>query len=64
MIKLWKLITEIIFNKAHGINKDLIASKTPYFTIVDMDRLTREKNIHQTIYLLEKGLEWHALLTG
>lgn len=46
-----------LFNKAHAINQGVIASKTPYFAIVDIDCLTEKKNIHQAIYLLEKGFE-------
>lgn len=46
-----------LFNKAHAINKGVMASETPYFAIVDIDCLTEKKNIHQAIYLLDKGFE-------
>jgi hypothetical protein len=46
-----------LFNKAHAINKGVVASKTPYFSIVDIDCLTKKENIDLAIYLLEKGFE-------
>lgn len=46
-----------LFNKAHAINQGVIASKTPYFAIVDIDCLTEKENIDLAIYLLEKGFE-------
>lgn len=46
-----------LFNKAHAINQGVIASKTPYFAIVDMDCLTEKKNIDLAIYLLKNGFE-------
>lgn len=45
------------FNKAHAINQGVIASETPYFVIVDVDCLTKKKNIDMAIYLLEKGFD-------
>jgi uncharacterized protein (UPF0335 family) len=46
-----------LFNKAHAINQGVIASKTPYFGIVDVDCLTKKKNIDMALYLLDKGFE-------
>lgn len=46
-----------LFNKAHAINQGVIASKTPYFAIVDMDCLTEKKNFDLAIYLLKNGFE-------
>lgn len=46
-----------LFNKAHAINQGVIASKTPYFAIVDIDCLTEKKNMDMAIYLLDKGFE-------
>jgi uncharacterized protein (UPF0335 family) len=48
---------ENLFNKAHAINQGVIASKTPYFAIVDIDCLTKKKNIDMALYLLDKGFE-------
>jgi len=46
-----------LFNKAHAINYAVMKSKTQYFAIVDMDALTKKKNIEMAIYLLNKGIE-------
>lgn len=46
-----------LFNKSHAINEGVIASKTPYIAIFDMDCLTTKKNIDLAIYLLNKGFE-------
>lgn len=46
-----------LFNKAHAINKGVMASDTPYFAIVDIDCLTEKKNINLAIDLLDKGFE-------
>ncbi|KAF5047766.1 hypothetical protein DSECCO2_457080 [anaerobic digester metagenome] len=46
-----------LFNKAHAINEGVIASKTPYIAIMDIDCLTEKKNIELAINLLEKGFE-------
>ncbi len=46
-----------LFNKAHAINKGVMASKTPYFAIIDIDCLTEKKNVNLAIDLLDKGFE-------
>lgn len=46
-----------LFSKAHAINQGVIASKTPYFAIVDIDCLTEKRNVDRALYLLEKGFE-------
>lgn len=48
---------ENLFNKAHAINQGVIASKTPYFAVADIDCLTKKKNIDMALYLLDKGFE-------
>lgn len=46
-----------LFNKAHAINKGVIASETSYFAIIDIDCLTEKKNVDMAIHLLEKGFD-------
>ncbi|MGP8024119.1 MAG: galactosyltransferase-related protein [Methanobacterium sp.] len=48
---------EDLFNKAQAINNGVIESKTPYFAMVDVDAITKERNIDIAIYLLDKGFE-------
>lgn len=46
-----------LFNKAYAVNEGVIASKTPYFAIFDIDCLTTKKNIDLAIHLMNNGFE-------
>lgn len=46
-----------LFNKSLAINKGVMASKTPYIAIFDMDCLTKKENIYMALNLLDKGFD-------
>ena len=46
-----------LFNKAHAINKGVMASETPYFAIFDIDCLIEKKNLDMALNLLDCGFE-------
>lgn len=46
-----------LFNKSKSINNGVIASNTEYVVILDIDCITKKKNINKSLCLLQKGYE-------